>query len=192
MRNMTIPTHASDLGHKPREFPGKVRVVDGGIGEIHRRDPRLYRLAGHRRHPALQPCRRRAWPHAQCQARQTTVLSGAEARRILDSIADTTPAGLPDLAGLRDRALIGLMVYSFPRIGAAVGMRVEDVYEQQSRLWVRLHEKEASATTCRATTISKSICAPTWRAPTSPASPRRFCSRPPVHSREDCRPRGAP
>jgi integrase/recombinase XerC len=72
------------------------------------------------------------------------VLSGAEARRILDSIADTTPAGLPDLAGLRDRALIGLMVYSFPRIGAAVGMRVEDVYEQQSRLWVRLHEKEAS------------------------------------------------
>jgi integrase len=72
---------------------------------------------------------------------KTTVLSGAEARRILDTIADTTPAGLPDLAGLRDRALIGLMVYSFARISAAVGMRVDDVYEQQSRLWVRLHEK---------------------------------------------------
>jgi len=37
--------------------------------------------------------------------------------------------------------LIGLMVYSFARIGAAIGMRVEDVYTQNRRLWVRLHEK---------------------------------------------------
>ncbi|MHB8887136.1 MAG: tyrosine-type recombinase/integrase [Methylovirgula sp.] len=43
--------------------------------------------------------------------------------------------------GLRDRALIGLMVYSFARIGAALGMKVEDVYVQNRRLWVRLHEK---------------------------------------------------
>ena len=43
--------------------------------------------------------------------------------------------------GLRDRALIGLMVYSFARIGAAVAMKVEDVYVQHRRLWVRLHEK---------------------------------------------------
>ena len=43
--------------------------------------------------------------------------------------------------GLRDRALIGLMVYSFARIGAAIGMRVEDVSSQNRRLWVRLHEK---------------------------------------------------
>jgi len=44
-------------------------------------------------------------------------------------------------AGLRDRALIGLMVYSFARIGAALSMRVEDVFMQNRRLWVRLHEK---------------------------------------------------
>ncbi len=44
-------------------------------------------------------------------------------------------------AGLRDRALIGLMVYSFARIGAALAMKVEDVYVQNRRLWVRLHEK---------------------------------------------------
>jgi integrase/recombinase XerC len=43
-------------------------------------------------------------------------------------------------AGLRDRALIGLMVYSFARIGAARGMAVEDVYTQNRRLWVRLRE----------------------------------------------------
>ncbi len=43
--------------------------------------------------------------------------------------------------GLRDRALIGLMVYTFARIGAATTMRVGDTYVQNRRLWVRLHEK---------------------------------------------------
>ena len=51
---------------------------------------------------------------------KTPVLSAAEARELLDSI-DTS-----DVAGLRDRALIGLMVYSFARVSAVVGMRVDD------------------------------------------------------------------
>ena len=66
---------------------------------------------------------------------QTPVLDPAEARTLLDSIDVAT------YAGLRDRALIGLMVYSFARIGAALGMAVEDVYTQNRRLWVRLREK---------------------------------------------------
>ena len=33
------------------------------------------------------------------------------------------------------------MVYSFARIGAALGMKIEDVYTQNRRLWVRLREK---------------------------------------------------
>ena len=66
---------------------------------------------------------------------KTPVLDPQEARTLLDSIDVTMPAGL------RDRALIGLMVYSFARIGAALAMRVEDVFVQNRRLWVRLHEK---------------------------------------------------
>ena len=66
---------------------------------------------------------------------QTPVLDPAEARALLDSIDVSTHAGL------RDRALIGLMVYSVARIGAALGMAVEDVYTQNRRLWVRLREK---------------------------------------------------
>jgi integrase len=54
-------------------------------------------------------------------------------------------AYVPDKAaqvpGLRDRALIGLMVYTFARVGAAVSMRVEDFFVQGRRGWVRLHEK---------------------------------------------------
>ena len=33
------------------------------------------------------------------------------------------------------------MVYSFARISAVVGMRVEDYYQQGKRWWLRLHEK---------------------------------------------------
>ena len=70
---------------------------------------------------------------------KTPVLEPAEARALLDSINVATPAGL------RDRALIALMVYSFARIGAALGMRVEDVFTQNRRLWVRLREKGGKA-----------------------------------------------
>ena len=66
---------------------------------------------------------------------KTPVLDPVEARALLDSIDVSTPAGL------RDRALIGLMVYSFARIGAALAMKVEDVFVQNRRLWVLLHEK---------------------------------------------------
>jgi site-specific recombinase XerD len=66
---------------------------------------------------------------------QTPVFDPAEARALLDSIDVSTQAGL------RDRALIGLIVYSFARTGAALGMAVEDVYTQNRRLWVRLREK---------------------------------------------------
>jgi site-specific recombinase XerC len=66
---------------------------------------------------------------------KTPVLSPEEARALIVSIDITTPVGL------RDRALIGLMVFSFARIGAALGMKVEDVFTQNRRLWVRLREK---------------------------------------------------
>src|ERR1700678_970881 len=70
---------------------------------------------------------------------KTPVLDPAEARQLIDAIDATT------VIGLRDRALIGLMVYSFARIGAAVGMKVEDVFVQNRRLWVRLREKGGKA-----------------------------------------------
>ncbi len=74
-------------------------------------------------------------PRHSVERGKTPVLSPEEARRLLDSIDVTTPAGL------RDRALIALMVFSFARIGAALRMRIEDAYVQDRRLWVRLHEK---------------------------------------------------
>jgi len=66
---------------------------------------------------------------------KTPVLTGEEARTLLESI-DTG-----SLIGLRDRALIGLMTYSFARVGAVLKMEVRDYFIQGRRGHVRLHEK---------------------------------------------------
>jgi integrase/recombinase XerD len=66
---------------------------------------------------------------------RTSVLDREEARGLLAGI-DTS-----SLTGLRDRALIGVMVYTFARIDAVLQMNVEDYFSQGRRGWVRLHEK---------------------------------------------------
>ena len=55
------------------------------------------------------------------------VLSPAEARKLLDTIITDT------LAGLRDRALLSVMLYSFARVSAVLGMRRQDYFHQGSR-----------------------------------------------------------
>ena len=66
---------------------------------------------------------------------KTAVLSAEEARTLLESIPTDT------IIGLRDRALIATMVYTFARVGAVLKMKVEDIYVQNRRSWVRLYEK---------------------------------------------------
>jgi len=79
---------------------------------------------------------------------KTPVLSAEDARLLLDSIPlirkvrqGDHEADVPDLVGLRDRALIAVMVFSFARVGAVCGMKVEDYYPNGKRCWFRLHEK---------------------------------------------------
>src|SRR5437868_746421 len=66
---------------------------------------------------------------------KTPVLEADEARTLLESIDCSA------LVGLRDRALIALLIYTFARVSAATHMNVEDYYVQGRRSWVRLHEK---------------------------------------------------
>ena len=87
----------------------------------------------------------------------TPVLNAEEARTLLDSI-DTS-----SLVGLRDRALIAVMVYSFSRIEAAVSLLVEDFYPERRRWWIRLHEKGGKVTRCPATTTLTLISTNTWK-----------------------------
>jgi integrase/recombinase XerD len=66
---------------------------------------------------------------------KTPVLDREEARALIAAI-DTS-----SLTGLRDRALIGVMVYTFARVSAVLGMNMVDYFSQGRRGWVRLHEK---------------------------------------------------
>jgi site-specific recombinase XerD len=66
---------------------------------------------------------------------RTPILSPEEARQLFESFSTDS------LVGLRDRALIGVLIYSFARISAALAMRVEDYFPQGKRWWLRLHEK---------------------------------------------------
>ena len=65
----------------------------------------------------------------------TPVLTPAEARKLLEHIDTGT------LAGLRDRGLFSVMLYSSARVSAVLGMRRQDYFQQGSRGWLRLHEK---------------------------------------------------
>ena len=79
------------------------------------------------------------------------VLTREETRELLDAIETD------DIAGLRDRALIGLLVFSFARIGAALTLNVDlstearrakagDYFPEGKRWKLRPHEKGGKAT----------------------------------------------
>ena len=74
-------------------------------------------------------------PKHVVKAGKTPVLSAKETRTLLDGI-DVT-----NLVGLRDRAFLGVLVYSFARVSAAVSLQVADYYTQGPRWFFRLHEK---------------------------------------------------
>lgn len=84
---------------------------------------------------AVNPAASVRGPSHSVRRGKTPGLAPEEARQLLDSIDVSTDTGL------RDRALIALMIYSFARIGAALKMCVADVYVQNRRLSVRLNEK---------------------------------------------------
>ena len=69
----------------------------------------------------------------------TPVLSPAEARKLLETI-DTGA-----LAGLRDRALLSVMLYSFARVSAVLGMRRQAPREGGRRHDVPAHHRAAAA-----------------------------------------------
>ena len=73
---------------------------------------------------------------------KTPVLDGDEARRLLDSIDTGT------VVGVRDRALIALLIYTFARVSAALHMNVEDYYPQGKRWSATARERRQAGAAC--------------------------------------------
>jgi integrase/recombinase XerD len=83
----------------------------------------------------VNPARAVREPKHVVKKGKTPVLTADEALILLDSIDTST------VMGLRNRALIALMAYTFARVSAATTMKVEDYFVQGRRSWVRLYEK---------------------------------------------------
>ena len=112
---------------------------------------------------------------------KTPVLRADEARTLLDSIQISRKKDgteIPDIIGLRDRALIAVMVYSFARVGAALSMRVEDYYTEGRRGGFGFTRRAASATRFPPTTMPKPTWMPTSKPPASPRTERAPLFRP--------------
>jgi integrase/recombinase XerD len=65
----------------------------------------------------------------------TPVLSSEEATVLLSGMNVST------VVGLRDRAIIAVMTYTFARVSAVVALNIEDYFPLKKRWWLRLHEK---------------------------------------------------
>lgn len=107
---------------------------------------------------------------------KTPVLDREEARALLAAIDSGS------LTGLRDRALIGTMIYTFARVGAVLQMNVGDYFSQGRRGWVRC--------TRRAARNMKRPACRSWKRISMNTS-RRRASRP-IRTARCSAPRGAP
>ena len=111
-------------------------------------------------------------PRHVVKSGKTPVLSAQETRALLDGIDVST------LVGLRDRAFLGVLVYSFARVGAAVSLRVADYYAQDPSSFFRCTRRAGATTWFPPTTRRRSMSMPTWRPRTSPRTVAGPCSGP--------------
>lgn len=74
-------------------------------------------------------------PRYSTKKGKTPILLVDDAKALIKSISTD------NLPGLRDRAIIATMIYSFARVSATLGMDVNDVFPMHHRLWLRLAEK---------------------------------------------------
>ncbi|MBL6612395.1 MAG: tyrosine-type recombinase/integrase [Alphaproteobacteria bacterium] len=84
---------------------------------------------------ATNPAHAVRGPKHSVKRGKTPVLSSGDARDVLDSIDTST------LIGLRDRALIAVMTYTFARVSAVIKMKGEDYFHSDDQWRLRLHEK---------------------------------------------------
>ena len=88
---------------------------------------------------ARRPCSPPTRPSSSSPASSPRRKSQTAPKAASDDAEEEEPK--PTIAQLRDRALIAVMVFSFARVTAALGMKVEDYYTEGRRAWFRLHEK---------------------------------------------------
>jgi site-specific recombinase XerD len=70
---------------------------------------------------------------------KTPEIPAADARRLLRTIATS------HVVGLRDRAIIGILIYTAARVGAVAKLQREDFWELDGQYWLRFLEKNGKS-----------------------------------------------
>jgi site-specific recombinase XerD len=118
----------------------------------------------------------------------TPILEGAQMRALLDSIKPTRMVRIPanhgggereepDLKGLRDRAVIAIMAYTFARVSAVTRLKRGDYRLEGKRARLRLLEKAIRKSSSGSTMKRRNFWIRIWRSPESTARMRRCFRR---------------
>lgn len=99
---------------------------------------------------------------------KTPVLDATQTRELLDSIP------LDTVVGLRDRALIAVMVFTFGRVGAVTAM--DRTTTSADAACSGSMRRGARNTSCRPTIMPSNTWRTTWTGPSSRAAPSCPCS----------------
>jgi integrase/recombinase XerD len=84
---------------------------------------------------ALNPAREVKTERFSRTEGKTPAFVEGEVQKLLDAVETSTHTGL------RDRALLGVLAYTFARIGAVVNLKVEDYYPSGKRFLLRFKQK---------------------------------------------------
>jgi integrase/recombinase XerD len=117
----------------------------------------------------------------------TPILEAAQMRQLLNSIPETREVKIArkhgrgvrveaDVKGLRDRAIIAIMAYTFARVSAVLKLKRGDYSLQGKRARLRLQEKAERRSSSGCTTKRNSIWTPTSKRRIS-AGPTGRCFR---------------
>ena len=83
----------------------------------------------------INPAARAKAPRLERESAHTPIFEQNEIKTFLDAIK------VDSLIDKRDKALFSTLAYSWARVSAAIGLKVEDYYERNGERWLRLHEK---------------------------------------------------
>src|SRR5437868_9595781 len=113
------------------DFPGSKPTVKQKLAAVRM----LYDFLVVRQVAQMNPAHAVRGPKYVVKKGKTPVWSREDAKTLLDSIPKDP------VSGLRDRALIAAMLYSFARVSAVLKLKVDDYYHNGARRRLRLHEK---------------------------------------------------
>jgi integrase/recombinase XerD len=83
----------------------------------------------------INPAARAKPPRLQRERSDTPAFEHEELKAFLGAI------NLDSLRGIRDKALFSVLAYSWARVSALVGLKVQDYYTRKGGRWLRLEEK---------------------------------------------------